>query len=42
VEYEGMGHLFADYSRLVDGARRCIDDLAGFRQRHLPAGGPRA
>jgi acetyl esterase len=37
VEYEGMGHLFAGYSRLVDRARRCIGDIAEFLRRELPA-----
>lgn len=37
VEYAGMGHLFTGYSRIVDGARRCIADLADYLRRKLPA-----
>ena len=37
IEYAGMGHLFAGYSRLVDGARHCIADMAAFLGRQLPA-----
>ena len=37
VEYEGMGHLFAGYSRLVDGARHCIADIADFLRQRLQA-----
>jgi len=37
-EYEGMGHLFTGYSRIVDTARCCIADAAGFLKRHLPSG----
>jgi acetyl esterase len=37
VEYQGMGHLFTGYSRMVDTARRCIGDAAAFLTRHLPA-----
>lgn len=37
AEYAGMGHLFTGYSRLVDGARKCISDVAAFLSRELPA-----
>jgi acetyl esterase len=36
AEYAGMGHLFTGYSRVVDGARKCISDVAAFLSRELP------
>jgi acetyl esterase len=37
VEYAGMGHLFGGYTRLVDGARQCVQDMARFLRERLPA-----
>jgi acetyl esterase len=35
VEYPGVGHLFAGYSRTVDMARRCCQDIATFLAANL-------
>lgn len=35
VEYPGMGHLFAGYTRTVDVALRCVRDMAAFLGEHL-------
>lgn len=35
VEYAGVGHLFAGYSRMVDAASRCITDIGDFLRVHL-------
>jgi acetyl esterase len=37
VEYEGMGHLFGGYTRLVDKSRECVADAAAFLVRQVPA-----
>lgn len=34
VEYQGMTHLFAGYSRVVETASRCIGDMAAFLGQH--------
>lgn len=36
--YPGMSHLFWGYSRLVQAAQACTQDLAAFLARQLPAG----
>lgn len=33
--YPGMTHLFFGYTRMVDGARECLQDVAAFLQREL-------
>ena len=35
--YPGMTHLFFGYTRRVDGARECVQDVARFLQRQLGA-----